>query len=382
MSKNSRWQPILLTTLALATIPVALFYTDYAISTQPLPEKQEEKLIAPRVSVQLLTAGSYQSRMQAFGEVKAVDEISLSSQVAGSVVWRNDRFVVGGRVRQGESLIRLDDTDYRRALATAKQALAEAGLALQQEERQQQQAKQDWQRAGIKEKPSALVMREPQLKVAKARYRAAKAALVQAQRDLAQTQVKAPFDAVVVSRQVGQGSYLDVASPVANLRASQQAEVTLALAAAQWQQLPADPIGQIVTLASRDRPGVTWQGKVARLAASIDANTRLRTLVVTVDKPLDQPQPLLFGSFVSVQLQGAKVDDLFALPTAALTADGYIWHVVDNRLQRVQKAPVFSRDGQIFVRRDTLPTEVILVRKPMSGYLNGMEVQPAFEGGL
>lgn len=379
MSKKSRWQPILLTTLALATIPVALIYTDEAISNQPWPEKQEERVVAPRVSVVPVTAGSYQSRMQSFGEVRAVDEINLSSQIAGRVVWRNSAFAVGGRVQKGETLIRIDDTDFKTALANARQALAEAALALQQEQRQQQQAKRDWQRAGISEKPSALVLREPQLKVAKSRHQAAKATLRQAERDLAQTQLKAPFDAVVVSRQVSTGSYLDVGSAVANLRASGHAEVQLALSALQWQQLPADPTGLDVSLHSRDQAGVRWPGRVQRLSNSIDANTRLRSLVVAVDKPLDQPQPLLFGSFVSAEIRGAEVADLFAIPPSALTADGYIWHVVDDHLQRSRRVPAFSSDGNVYVPRGDLPTEIQLLRKPISGYQVGMNVKPAAE---
>lgn len=381
MKLNKRWQPILLTTLALATIPAALTYTDYAISNQAQPEKLPEKIVAPRVTVLPLSTGSYSSVMQAFGEVRAVDEISLSSQITGRVVWRNAKFAVGGRINKGEVLIRIDDTDFQTALANAKQMQAEAALALQHEERQRDQAARDWQRSGIKEKPSALVLREPQLDVAKSRFRAANAAVVQAKRDLALTQLKAPFAAVVIQRSVALGSYVESGTVVASLRASDQAEVSLSLSARQWQQLPAKPVGLEVMLQSRDQNGVQWPGRVQRLSATIDANTRQRSLIVTVDKPLDQATPLLFGSFVRAQIHGEKVSDLFALPASALTADGYIWHVTDQQLQRARRAPLFSSEGQIFVPRGELPESIQLVRKPMSGYLPDMRVQPHIVGG-
>lgn len=380
MKLNKRWQPILLTTLALVMIPVALTYTDYAISNQAQPEKLPEKIIAPRVTVLPISTGSYNSVIQAFGEVRAVDEISLSSQLTGRVVWRNAKFAVGGRINKGEVLIRIDDTDFQTALANAKQAEAEAALALQQEERQRDQAARDWQRSGIKAKPGALALREPQLKVAQSRYQAAKAAVVQAKRDLALTQLKAPFAAVIVQRNAALGSYVESGTVVATLRASDQAEVALSLSANQWQQLPDNPVGLPVVLQSRDQNGVQWQGRVQRLSATIDANTRQRSLIVVVDQPLDQDQPLLFGSFVGAQIQGAQVPDLFGVPASALTADGYIWYVSDQTLQRARRAPLFSNAGQAFVHQGALPDHIQLVRKPMSGYLPDMRVQPHVMG--
>mgnify|MGYP000731221608 FL=1 len=167
---------------------------------------------------------------------------------------------------------------------------------------------------------------------------------------------------------------------VATLRASDQAEVALSLSANQWQQLPDNPVGLPVVLQSRDQNGVQWQGRVQRLSATIDANTRQRSLIVVVDQPLDQDQPLLFGSFVGAQIQGAQVPDLFGVPASALTADGYIWYVSDQTLQRARRAPLFSNAGQAFVHQGALPDHIQLVRKPMSGYLPDMRVQPHVMG--
>ncbi len=380
MTRNTGWQPVLLTTLALATIPAALFYTDYAISTLPEPEKQEARINVPRVSTLTISAGPHQSEMQAFGEVQALDEISLSSQIAGRVIWRNPAFVVGGRLQKGEALIRIDDTDFRVALADARQALAEAALALQEEEHQQQQAQLDWQRSGIKDTPGDLLLRKPQLKVARSRYQAAQAAVTQAQRDLDQTRLKSPFDAVVVERLVGSGSFLNRGGAVATLRNSAAAEVKLALSDGQWQLLQSNAVGTEVELSTLAYPDVFWPGKVQRLSGIIASDTRLRALVVAVDQPLDQPQPLLFGTFVSVHIPGQTVSDLFAIPASALTADGFIWHVVDNQLRRTKRTPVFSAEEQVFIERGELPSQIQLVRKPMISYLNGMQVKPVIDG--
>jgi membrane fusion protein, multidrug efflux system len=377
---KQRWKSILFTLLALTSIPLAVMYTEQAISNQPQPEQYEEAVVAPRVTVLPLTTGQYQSVIQAYGEVKPVDQINLSSEISGRVIWRNPKFTDGGRVKKGEALIRLDDTDFQAALASAKQALAEAELAVQQEERQRRLAQRDWQRSGLADKPSALLLREPQLKVAKAQYQAAKTVLTQAQRNLALTRLKAPFSAVVLDRSVARGSYVEQGMRLATLQASDEAEISLALSANQWQLLPAKLVGLKVQLYSRDGQAMSWRGRVQRLTATVDQRTRLRSLVVTVKRPLDKKQPLLFGSFVSAEIKGLKISNLFALPASALTADGYIWRVKAGQLQRQRRTPLFSQAGHLFVRQEDLPPQIQLVRKPMASYLPGMQVSAYIEG--
>lgn len=375
--KNKRKQIIALTVAALVALPGTLLYTQQAISNQSAPQKQAQQPDAPSVSVVDVTAQSYHSKLAVFGEVRAVDSIALSSEIGGAVVWRNPAFHVGARVRAGDELIRLDDTSYQSALASAKQALAQANLTLHQEKRQKAQALKDWKRSGLREKPSALLLREPQLRVAYASYHAAKAALVQAEQNLAKTTLRAPFDAVVLSRSAALGSYLSAGSAVAQLNASARAEIELALSAAQWRQLPADPRGTAVTLTAESAPGASWQGEVRQLSQRIDSATRLRTLVVSVEAPLDRAEPLLFGSFVQAQFTGESVPNLLALPTTALSAGGYLWTVNDKQLARSRREIVFSQGDTVFVKAGDLQGPIQVVRNPLSSYLPGMQVSPS-----
>ncbi len=383
MKSKKNWKPVVFTLLALATIPVAVVYTNYAISNQPEPEQQHENVNIPRVSIIPTTAGTYKNVISSFGEVKAVDEIDLSSQISGRVIWRNPEFMNGNPVRKGDVLLRFDNIDYQAALSSAEQALAESSLTLQQEERQKRQAERDWKRSGLKDKPSALLLREPQLKVAKAGYKAAKAAVSQAKRDLQQTRLRAPFNGIILNRTATQGSYVESGTVVARLRNSDQAEISIGLSAAQWKHLPENPAGLPVTLYSRDTDNAQWQGVVQRIDASINQTTRLRNLIITVEKPVEQTPPLLFGSFIKAEITGPAIDNLFALPAAALTADGYIWTVVENNiLQRIATKPLFSRGGMHYIARNQLPEQIRLVQKPLSSYLPNMQVTPHVRGGV
>lgn len=365
---------LLLTGAAFLTIPGALLYTQHAISNLPEPERQPPEQRIPRVTVLPITATAVHAQIELFGTVRAQAQISLSSETTGRVIWRNPAFVTGGQVKKGDELIRIDATRYRSQLAEAKQQLAEARLALQQEQRQNNQARKDWQRAGISEKPDQLLLRKPQLAAAQARFEAAEATLAVAQQNLARTRIKAPFNAVVVARLVSEGSYLTSGSAIATLQSSDQAEVELALTTQQWQLLPPNPAEGTVTLHSRSQPDAHWQAYVSRLASQLNPDTRLRMLTVTVNQPLQKNPPLLPGSFVQARIEGRRLDNLFAIPTNALTADGYLWYVVENQLQRTRRSVLFTRNDQLFVSQGELPEQIKLVRQPLASYLPGMPV--------
>ncbi|WP_261843593.1 efflux RND transporter periplasmic adaptor subunit [Aliamphritea ceti] len=375
---NKLSQKIAISLLAVASLGGALFYTANAIENQPEAEQFEQAATAPKVSVLELSPGSYSAQIRGFGEVRTTDELSLSSQISGRVIWRNPDFSNGRQVHQGDVLLKLDATDYQAALAQAQQSLADANLALQQEKHQSRQAELDWQRAGLTTKPSALLLRKPQLAAARARYHAANTAVKQAQNNLEHTQLKAPFNAVVAARNVSVGTYLQASSELAKLRASDRAEIRIGLTARQWQQLPNDLSQASVMLSSQDKQS-SWQGQAQQLAASIDNTTRLRELIISVDQPLAQSTPLLIGSFVAINITGKQQTDLFAIPTASLSAAGYIWYVEDDLLKRSHRTALFSKDNQLFIPRGDLTTSLQLVRKPLASYLPNMWVYPVVQ---
>ncbi len=414
MNKKSFLKTALVTAVAIAAIPGAMMYTDYAISNQPEPEQWEEAVSIPRVTVIPVQAGRHQAKIQAYGEVTAVDEIGLSSNVSGRVIWRSPQFVKGAVVNAGDVLLRIDPVEYQAAVALAEQDVADAELALLQEKRQSAQAEKDWRRAGLKEQASALVLRKPQLQAAKARYRAAAASLKKARHDLALTELKAPFSAVVVSRNVAVGSYVDAGVELSQLRSSEQAEVVLSLSAQEWQLLPENPKGMAVALNRRAQLSLdalpsktasfdasqemtsTWQGQISRASRLLDNQTRLRELIVSVDQPLQQKTPLLTGSFVDVSIQGRELDNLFAIPVSALTADSYIWFLTEDGLKRQKVTPLFTgksvtgkgviskkttsqhtktSTSQFYIAQGNLPEQLQLVRKPLASYLPGMKVE-------
>lgn len=362
-----------------------IFLSQYQIdrfANRSLPVREVPE-IRPEVSVKTVEPATHQSRISAFGATEPHYTINLTTQVAGQVEQISSQFETGYRLQKGEQMLRLENSDYRAAVAAAKQQLAEARLAYLQEERQGLQAQAEWLASGLEGDPdSELVLRVPQLASAEASVVNAEALLTSAEKDLQQSQIKAPFDALVISRDVSPGSYLQTGTQVASLYSTDWVEVKVSLSDREWQSLPdAD------TLTTGDWPvtlqavegSATWQGKVLRIEQHLDGTTRQRSLIVGVDKPLDQQPAIYPGVFVEVSLAGRQMDNLWQVPTTSLSQRGEIWYVTaDNILAKFPTSPVFSDENYIYIRPPeslaNFPQQILL--QPISSYVEGMAVAP------
>lgn len=370
---------IIIFILALACLLGTLAFT---IGSVEMPDKAiaaKIKMVSPRVTVLQRRATVTQTRVTARGTAVPRFKATVVSEVTARVVNVSGSLAGGRRVKKGELLATLDSTSYENAVASAETALADAEVALLMEENKARQARAEWKRARLATAPaSPLLLRQPQLKAAEAKVASARQSLVWAKKQLANTKIRAPFNAIVVSRKVSPGSFLQPGQAVATLYSSDSIEIRLLLSPGQWSLLPDEP-----TLVSGERPvvlttdeGGSWSGTVIRVEHHTDVSTRQRALVVCV-KPKDGEQgPLLPGSFVEASIPGKQLDRIMALPETSLANNGYIWFVTpDNTLARYRTKPVFRSGKQIFIRPPGNMNTLNALKLPMSSYLPGMKVE-------
>ena len=206
------------------------------VQRTPMPARAPQY---PDVSVLSVMPADFQATVNGHGEAKASYQLKLLAEVSGRVRELSPKFNSGRQFNAGEVLLRIEDTPYREALASAQSSLADAELALLQEQRNSEQALAEWQRSGLDGEPaSPLVLRKPQLKAAQAKVTQARQAERKAQYDLDKTVIRAPFDAVIVSRDVQPGSFLQGGAQVAELYNTDIIEVAVPLSESQWRSLP------------------------------------------------------------------------------------------------------------------------------------------------
>ncbi|MEZ9128044.1 efflux RND transporter periplasmic adaptor subunit [Vibrio splendidus] len=366
-----------------------------SVETTTLAASQQQQ-----VSVVLATLGDYQAEVVGYGEAKSRYELMFSTEVSGRVEAISSQFETGQVIGQGDVIANIDSTSYQQAVTQAKANVAQAQLDLLEEQRQGEQAKSEWQRSGLSGEPdSPLVLREPQLAQVTAALENAKLELVKAEQDLEKTTLVAPFDSLVVSRDVQPGSYAQTGAQIATLYSVDEVEVSVPLSESQWLSLPNSDNSQLkeqswpVTLSSSDGQ-YQWQGYVERVEQHLQQDTRQRSLIVKVDNPLEQEKDLYPGTFVQATISGKQLTQLWELPASALSQQGDLWFVDDNGLLSKSNANVeFEKGGLIYIDPTKLSNStelnsltesnsdsVQVVKRPLSSFKSGMVVLAKAEG--
>lgn len=389
MKRLSLWITL---TLALTTVAGAYFYVTSAIEAKnnkvrnPRPEAEEQAI---KMTVMEAEMGSYAATVKASGLVAPRYSLTLTNEVSGTVTQVSDLFESGKVVKKGHLLARLRNTELQSDLASAKNDLASAELALKEEKRQGEQARAEWDASGFSEAPdSDLVLREPQLIAAQAEYDYAKAAVSNAQSDLRQTQIVAPFDALIVQRDISPGSYLSSSSELGTLYSIDRAEIQIDLSNSDWAKLSDEK-----TLLTSDIPvsiesvadNASWEGTIIHVGLHIDESTRMRSLTIGLNKPLEQSPILIPGAFVKVTLQGKQQNNLWRLPNTALSQKSEIWYLDENsRLSTFETTPLFVDSQYIYIdvpdAFQNKPTQVLV--QPYNSYLEGTLVSPIKQSTL
>ena len=373
--------------IAGLSIVAIVFYTSIQMQVKMQKKPQEKTPLYPTVSVLKVAKDEFQAAITGYGEAKPRYTLELTSQVSGAVESLSSSFMTGTQIKRGDVMLNLEQTQYQLKVATAQASLAQAQLNLLEEQRQGKQASLEWQRSGLQGKPnSPLVLREPQLKAAKAAQQEAQYALVSAKTDLHKTRIQAPFDGVIISRDVQPGSYLQVGSKVATLESTDVMEIEIALSALQWENLPdinrLNNNKWLVTLSTIDGK-TTWQAYVDRVQRHVDSTNRQRSLIVVVDKPLQQKAALFSGTFLKAKIAGKKMQALWQVPISAISQNGDIWYVESTGILAKFKASKQYEEGNFaYVDPVAELDEANIVIRPLNSYLLGMHVSPSMEKTL
>ncbi|WP_271270617.1 efflux RND transporter periplasmic adaptor subunit [Aliamphritea hakodatensis] len=384
MKKSVKTQ-LLITVIAAAGVLGA-----YAISSNspeenfpaPLPEAKSY----PQVTIIEPAAGNFPSSIKGYGEVIPVQTLNLAAEVSGRVTQLSALFKSGERLQAGDVLLKVDDTEYREAVANAKSALAAAEVTLLQQQLNRTQAKAEWQRSGLKGSPdSELALYAPQVKSARAAVEHARRSLEKANADLGKTIIRAPFNALIVSRAVELGGFIQPGAELAVLYGTDQVELTLPISTKDWSHLPQpseDEKTWFVSLSDTESDH-QWQGYVDRATQHIESNTRQRSLIVRLDNPLDQSPPLYPGTFIEASVPGLIMEDVWQIPASSVTQNNEIWFVdgtdtlikapANIRLRMADKVYLASEDTAVIPRIVTLP---------LASYLPGMKVETDAASGI
>jgi RND family efflux transporter MFP subunit len=250
------------------------------------------------------------------------------------IVSTDPRLIPGGRFEAGETIARIESGDYRASLEQAQSNAQRAELELALESGRSQVAVREWSllnegASGV----SDLAMRKPHLALAEQAVIAARSALSSARLNIDRTRLTAPFNAIVVNKNIDLGQVVGPGVAVATLVGTDQLWVNVSL-----------PLGDLDVLQLQGRDGtgsqarvihrlsqgrqIEYEGVALQLGGALDDATRQAQVTVAIEQPFDQEGirlPLLPGAYVEVIFEGLLATEVVQIPRSAVYDGATVW---------------------------------------------------------
>jgi RND family efflux transporter MFP subunit len=301
---------------------------------------------AKPVTAEIVRLEKVKRTVELVGTLAAVDQVTISSEADGKV----SRILadLGDRVTAGQPLIQVDREKQQYTLdqqtATLERALAQLGASDPQHlppidktpdalkaAADLAQAKQAFDRTtelfkrslvpqqmlddagtAVQSKQASYDLSLQNAKNLRASIQASEASMKLADRQLRDTDIRAPFDGYVEKRLVNLGELVKTQTPVMAIVRIDPLKV---IAEIPERMAPWIHGGQPVQLHVDAYPDRTFTGTVSRISPAVNAATRAFPFEALVPNKDAQLKP---GTFARVHIESGKVDDVLTLPYSVL----------------------------------------------------------------
>ncbi len=312
------------------------------------------------------------------GEARPRTEIDLVPQVSGKIIYVSPNFVEGGIIKKGETLIRIEDSDYQVAKTRAQSQVAQAEQVLAREIAEGEIARQDWEDLGTGE-ASALTLRIPQRQQAEAALQAAKGDLAGTELQLQRTYVRAPFTGRVRTKGSDLGQFVTPGARLGRIFSTDVFEVRLPLTDNDLARLSLPlayvaksretaPVVELSTTVAGQRQ--TWTGRIMRTDSTYDTQSRALFAITEIFDPYnagasDNGVPLAPGLFVDAKIEGRAVENALVIPREGLRPDDEVYVVDDQGKAEIRKVSVIDTSPERAVLRSGVAEGELIILSPM-----------------
>ena len=258
-----------------------------------------------------------------FGEVITSRRSELRALVGGQVIEVGENFKEGAVVKKGELLLKIDDFEYRNSVI-------EETAKLEVMNRDFERADELFKQGSISEqfRDNALLEKTQQELV-----------LSEAEKDLRDTELFAPFDGVINDVQATLGKQVSTFNDkIGEIIDIKNMEVRFSISKAQYGRLLEDEsaiVGRAIemkwTVGQRD---LIFDAYISRVGAEITSNTGGMNIFANIELDNDQETPLRPGAFVRLRMPDKTYKSVISIPETAVYEDEYIYIIKDQRLKK------------------------------------------------
>ncbi len=356
-----------------------------------------------------------------YGEVQSRRSLQLRAPSAGQIVELAENFEEGAQVKAGQVLVKLSPIEAERARDVQRAALADAegaleaatralaiandDLAVAEEQAQLRVQALERQRTisdngfgtataietaelasisarqAVLSKRSQLSQAQTQVDQARNTVERQTIALAETERKLANTQLVAEFDGLLVGVSAVEGGLVNNNEMLGSLIDPDALEVSFRVSTSQYVRfLDADgaliPANVKVVLEVSGTP-ITALARLSRVSAEVGEGQTGRLVFAQIEAGV---AGLRQGDFVTLLIEEPPLDGVFELPAAAVDATGNVLVLgEEDRLEEIATDVLRRQGDSVIVRADALEgREVVTTRSPLLGA--GLKVRPLRPG--
>ena len=368
--------------VGVAAVVISIIGGNVIVMNKLPPEKRSSQVLAPLVNVSRAEVDRTPLMIGGNGVVESQHRLMLTPEVSGTAVEVNPQLVAGGRIAKGDLIVRIDPRDYEAALEDAKAALAHAQFELELENGWQDVARREWELLGESVNADAsnrdLALRVPHLKQKTAALKAAEARVARAELNLERTEMRAPYNVLVLQKSIALGQAIGPGQPVAELVGTDEfrVQVSLPVHVLSRIRIPGSPARVIQRLA--DGTEMARSGEVVALSATLDPRARMASVYVTVKKPMSDEEntlPLLLGSYVRVKIETEQTGELIRIDRQALHDLEQSWVIRDDLTLEPRRLDVVHRGETYVWVSDGIEDGELLLTSSMRSIVPGMKIR-------
>jgi len=322
------------------------------------PGSSSRSRISYTVEVQPVQVRSLIFTVNAVGSIEAFEKVQVTARVAGIV----DRvlFAEGNYANTNQVLVEIEPERYKLAVEAA-QAASEKAEASKADAEAGSKRRED-----VATKTPGLIPGEElatwrtKVRLAASDVAQAKAALNQANLNLRDAYVKAPFPGIIQTRTVQTGQYVQVGTVLATL--IRRDPLLLRFRVSEREAARFHP-GLTANFGMRDNPK-EYSAKIVHVDASADETSRM--VAITAEIRDTQDQALRPGAFVEISVPVSSPRMAPVVPQTSMRPSdrGFLVFVVEDNvaLERIISVGMRTADGFVEVLSGLTPGEMLVVR--------------------
>ena len=415
--------------LPLLVIGGAIAAGKYLVETGPEAKKKPFVERLPVVEVIKLKSQSYTVSLKASGIVRAGTQTNLVSEVSGRILNISDSFNEGSYFKAGQTLLTIDDANYKNAIAISSSDVAGNRALLSQllaEEKSSKRAyhlatnnlrlgraelgrKQNlWKKKLIArsvvdaeaQKQNQLQQKVEELQgrlntyhsrrlAIDAKINAAQSRQKQDRLNLSRTAIKTPYAGRVLQKSVDVGQYVGKGTMLGKIYATDFVTVDLPLSLNQYELLGIpesfqnkvvsnDKLPEVIFSSTNSRKKSTWKGKVVRTSAALDADSRQIKLIAKIDKPFiakaNVSAPVRIGQYLDATIKGKTLHDVFVLSAGSVRQNKEVLLLKDGKVHIVGVDVLVNTSKEtVLIPREDI-AGLALITTSMNQATEGMKV--------